>query len=201
MDLLETLTYWVTSHGYLGIFSLLMLGLFGFPVPDETLLMFSGYLVSSGKLEFVPTVAAAVLGSICGITLSFVLGHTVGLRLVDRFGRLIHLTPDRVNAVHDWFERFGKWTLVFGYFIPGFRHLTALVAGTSCLEVKSFAAFAYSGALIWSLTFILLGYFFGAEWQRTSAAIHRDVLIAAAILVVLFLLYLALRPRTRRESQ
>jgi membrane protein DedA with SNARE-associated domain len=197
---LETLTHWVTSYGYFGIFSLLMLGLFGLPVPDETLLMFSGYLVFSGRLEFVPTAIAAFLGSICGITLSFVLGLTAGMRLVGRFGYLVHLTHERVNRVHNWFERFGKWTLVFGYFVPGFRHLTALVAGTSCLEASRFAAFAYSGALIWSLTFISLGYFFGAEWKQTSATFHRYLLIAAGLLVVLFLLYLILRRITRPEQ-
>ncbi len=201
MDLLETLTHWVTSYGYFGIFSLLMFGIFGFPVPDETLLMFSGYLVFSGRLEFVPTVAAALLGSMCGMTLSFVLGRTAGMRLVDRFGHLIHLTHDRINRVHDWFERFGKWTLTFGYFVPGVRHLTAFVAGTSCLEVKRFAAFAYSGALIWSLTFVSLGYFLGAEWERASAVVQRYVLIAAAVIVVLSLIYLVVRLRTRPREQ
>lgn len=197
---METLTHWVTSYGYFGIFSLLMFGIFGLPVPDETLLLFSGYLVFSGRLQFIPTAVAALLGSMCGMTLSFVLGHTAGMRLVDRFGRFIHLTHDRVNLVHEWFERFGKWTLTFGYFVPGVRHFTAFVAGTSCLETKRFAAFAYPGALIWSLTFISLGYFLGGKWEQASAAFHRYVLIAAGVLVVMILIYLAFRFFTRRQA-
>ena len=50
-----------------------------------------------------------------------------------------------------------------GYFIPGVRHFTAIVAGTSKLELHSFALFAYSGATLWVSTFVFLGYHFGPQ--------------------------------------
>jgi membrane protein DedA with SNARE-associated domain len=60
----------IYAYGYLGIFSLLMLGIVGLPVPDEWLLTFAGYLIFKGHFQIVPTLAAAVLGSICGISVS-----------------------------------------------------------------------------------------------------------------------------------
>src|SRR5438067_9158429 len=55
---------WITQYGYFAIFCLLVLGIVGLPVPDETLLTFSGYLVFKGHFGFLPTVASAYAGSI-----------------------------------------------------------------------------------------------------------------------------------------
>jgi membrane protein DedA with SNARE-associated domain len=138
----------------------------------------------------VPAFFSALLGSMCGITLSYVLGRTFGLRLIHRYGRYIHLTEERINYVHNWFERVGRWGLTFGYFIPGVRHFTAYAAGMSDLEPHVFAAFAYSGALLWVSTFVTLGYVLGERWASTSEQIHRYVLIACAAALVLGLIYL-----------
>src|SRR5213593_3539260 len=67
--------HWISQHGYLGIFSLLVFGIVGLPVPDEWLLTFSGYLVSKQTLRFAPTFIAAFCGSACGITFSYTLGR------------------------------------------------------------------------------------------------------------------------------
>jgi hypothetical protein len=47
----------LNHYGYLGIFLLLALGIFGPPVADELLLLFLGYLVLKGNLDFIPTIA------------------------------------------------------------------------------------------------------------------------------------------------
>jgi membrane protein DedA with SNARE-associated domain len=72
----------VSQYGYLGIFSLLVAGIVGLPVPDETLLAFAGYLVYRRILYPAPTIAAALLGTLCGITVSYTLGRTAGLGLL-----------------------------------------------------------------------------------------------------------------------
>jgi membrane protein DedA with SNARE-associated domain len=60
-NLMDSSTYWVTHYGYGGIFVLLMLGIVGIPIPDESLLAFAGYLVSKGELQLLPTLAVALL--------------------------------------------------------------------------------------------------------------------------------------------
>ena len=42
---------WITEYGYAAIIGLLMLGIVGLPVPDETLLTFTGYLVFRGTFR------------------------------------------------------------------------------------------------------------------------------------------------------
>jgi membrane protein DedA with SNARE-associated domain len=185
---MDTIFHLVSQYGQIAIFCLLMLGIVGLPVPDETLLAFSGYLVYKGHFHFLPTVGAAYVGSICGITLSYTIGRTGGIYLIHKCP-YVHFTKDRLDRVHNWFERMGRWALFFGYFMPGIRHLTAIVAGSSELEPHVFAAFAYSGGLLWVLTFVSLGYFLGEQWSRISQEIHgvmlwvTIVIVAAGIIV------------------
>src|SRR5689334_20605781 len=142
---------WVSHYGHVAIFCLLVLGIVGLPVPDETLLTFSGYLVYTGRFHFATTLLTAFAGSSCVIPISYILGRAYGLRLVRRYGRYVHFVEDKLAKVHNWFERIGRWSLTVGYYIPGVRHFTAYVAGASALEAHEFALFAYSGAFIWSL--------------------------------------------------
>src|SRR3974377_1800184 len=137
---------WITQYGYAAIFLLLVFGIVGLPVPDETLLTFTGYLIFKGHLSPPLAFASALAGSASGITVSYTLGRIFGMALLHRFGKYLHLTPERLARAHEWFERIGHWALTFGYFIPGVRHLTAYVAGSAALEWPPFGASAYSGA-------------------------------------------------------
>ena len=170
---------WIAQYGYLAIFSLLMLGIVGLPVPDETLLTFAGYLVYRGHLALAPAYFTALAGSLCGITLSYTLGRVFGLPLIHRYGRYVRITEQHVLKAHAWFERVGHWGLTFGYFVPGVRHLTAYAAGMSAVTTRQFALFAYSGGAIWVATFIGLGMVLGERWQAVEANIHRYLLWAA----------------------
>jgi membrane protein DedA with SNARE-associated domain len=189
----QQIFHWINQYGYTAIFLLLVLGIVGLPVPDETLLTFTGYLVFKRHLSLVPAFFSALMGSACGITLSYILGRTFGLALIHRYGKYIHLTEDRILKVHNWFERVGRWGLTFGYFVPGVRHFTAYAAGMSDLEPHVFAAFAYTGAFLWCTTFLTLGYILGERWQAVQAQIERHARVALAIFIVLALIYLAAR--------
>src|SRR5712691_9901018 len=144
---METILRLVSQYGYAAIFCALMFGIVGLPIPDETILTFSGYLISIGHLNFLLTLGIAWAGSMCGITLSYIIGRKGGLFLVHKYGRYVHVTSGHLEKAHAWFERVGRWSLFFGYFMPGIRHFTAVIAGTSQLDVPSFVLFAYSGAL------------------------------------------------------
>src|SRR5258707_15427034 len=172
----EQVLGWITNYGYLAIFSLLVLGIVGLPVPDETLLTLTGVLVHSGHLSLPLAFLAAFSGSACGITISYVLGRTFGLKLIHRYGKYLGIKADHVEKAHVWFRRAGHWSLTFGYFIPGVRHFTAYAVGMSDLEAPQFMLFAYSGAALWASSFIALGYFLGERWESVVNNIHQYLL-------------------------
>ena len=184
---MESLTQWIVQYGYPGLTALLMLGIVGIPIPDETLLVFSGFLVYQGKLHALPTFLAGFAGAVSGITLSYLLGRTLGRSVVDRYGRFLHLTEERLNRVEAWFERVGEWLLPIGFFVPGLRHFTALTAGLAGLPFGRFGIFAYCGAAVWVGFFLLLGYFVGDQWKPAMLIIHRYTgwVIAGAVALTL----------------
>jgi membrane protein DedA with SNARE-associated domain len=177
---------WIVRHGYGAIFVLLVLGIVGLPVPDETLLVFAGYLSFKGTLRLEPTVATAFLGSACGISLSYAIGRFLGFPVLAKFGPLLHLRPKQLEQAHRWMERWGKYSLLLAYFIPGYRHLAAFMVGTSRLEPTVFARFAYTGALIWTSSFVGLGYAAGEGWRQLIPLLHDALHMAMLVgLVVL----------------
>ena len=87
-----------------------------------------------------------------------------------------------------------------GYFIPGVRHFTAIVAGTSKLEYREFALFAYGGAALWVSTFVFIGYHFGERWPQILKLVEHHLTIASSILGALVLAYLVFRYFRRKKE-
>ena len=198
----EKVLHWIAQNGYPAIFGLLVLGIVGLPVPDETLLTFTGYLIYKHSLQPLPAFFSAFLGSAAGITISYLLGRYFGLALIHKFGRYLHVTEESINKAHSWFERVGRWALTFGYFIPGVRHLTAYAAGISELKPQWFAVFAYAGAVLWTTAFLCLGYFLGEKWEIVLRKIEHHstvVTIVVACLIAAWFLWLRFKPHKRGQ--
>ena len=195
---MENVFEWVTTYGYIAIFLSMVLGIVGLPIPDETIMVFSGYLISTGRLHPVGAFLAALAGSWSGITVSYWIGRTFGVGAINRFGKYFHLTPNRLETVHQWFHRAGHWALFIGYYIAGVRHFTAIVAGTSKLEFRTFAAYAWTGGAVWVATFLTLGYYLGENWREISEVVHRDGLYLSIAIIALLGVYWLWRKRTPR---
>jgi membrane protein DedA with SNARE-associated domain len=192
---------WISQYGYVAIFLLLVFGIVGLPVPDETLLTFTGYLVFKGNLRLGYAFATAFAGSITGITISYWLGRTFGLKLIHRYGRYLRITEDHLKKAHAWFDRVGHWGLTFGYFVPGVRHLTAYAAGMSEVAPAQFAAYAYSGALLWISTFFTIGYFLGDRWEAVQKNIDHYLVGASIAGAIAIAGYLFWRRRSRARGK
>lgn len=172
---------WLARYGAPVLFAAQVLGIFGLPIPDELLLTVSGALVRKGELSMVPVVFAAIGGSSSGITLSYVLGRTVG---VAGLRRVVRVHEESLRRAEGLFHRFGGWLLAFGYFIPGVRHVTAIIAGSTRLNFRFFASCAYPGAVLWSLTFLALGYYAGNSWRTMLTALRPWLLIIGLVAAV-----------------
>ena len=159
MVLLDSLLPWIAEYGALALFFLLALGIIILPIPDESLLIATGYLLATGDLKPLPTVFAAITGAWCGMTVSYCLGRYLGHRIIQsKFGKIIGLQGRRFEKTQNWFRRIGKWSLVVGYFIPGVRHVVGYMAGALSFQYRQFVLFAYSGGTFWSILFLTVGY-------------------------------------------
>lgn len=156
---IDSLLPWISQYGPFALFVLLTLGIIALPIPDESLLVAAGFLVGKGDLSLLSTLIAAIAGAWCGITVSYWLGRYLGPYIVaSRFGKRLGLQGPKFQKAKVWFYRVGKWSLVVGYFIPGFRHFVGYIAGTLSFQYRQFILFAYSGGALWSSLFLLIGY-------------------------------------------
>ncbi len=92
-------------------------------------------------------VRGGIVGATIGITISYYLGRAAGVTVVRTYGHHLHIETEDLDEIRTLFQHSGKWGLMFGYFVPGVRHFTALIAGAANLELVTFATFAYTGAL------------------------------------------------------
>ena len=192
---MEHINYFLANYGYFAIFGLLMLGIVGPLIPDETILVLAGIAVHNGQLSFLPAIAAGSAGSLCGITLSYWLGRSGVIFLIERSPLLNRHLGRHLPKADVWFRRYGTWTLFFGYFIAGLRHFTALAAGMSKLNFRTFAIWAWPGGIIWVICFISIGYFLGDQWEHFGHLLDRGLLIAAVVVGIVALIVWLLRRR------
>jgi len=155
----------------------------------------SGVAIHRGQLDLLTTVCVAFAGALCGIPLSSYLGRSGAISALDRYEPLQHWIGRHIPEARKWFERYGKWTLFFGYFIAGVRHFTALTAGLSGLPYRTFAMYAYPGALAWILSFISVGYFLGSQWDHIEPLLNEGILIAVAVVAAIALVVWLVRRR------
>lgn len=176
-EVMGTFGDYIAQYGYGALFALFFLGILGMPLPEETLLVFSGFLVSTGQLAYWPTLLVCFLGSVTAMTTAYWIGRTLGFPFLERYGKRLGMGYTLYKKTEEWFNRVGKWALPLGYFIPGVRQFTAYFAGITRLPFPTFLLYTYAGGLFWSLLFVTLGWQLGERWDELFDLISRNLAI------------------------
>ncbi|WP_136604412.1 DedA family protein [Paenibacillus dokdonensis] len=183
----EIMVY-LTQYGYIALFVLLALGILGIPVPDETLIATFGGMIAQGHFHFAGALTVTFLGSMTGMMISYTLGRKLGKPLLDRYGKWIRMTPSRLQSTEAWFKRYGSWSIVLGYFVPGLRHLSSYMAGISKVPFGRYLLYAASGALLFCTTFLLIGHAVGYHWNEIAVMMERSTLRIGIFIIALIVL-------------
>lgn len=186
---------WITAlldqYGYLVLFVTLMIELIAFGLPVELLMSYVGFLIFQGKLNWGLSIIIAGTGSAIGMSIAYWIGFKLGNPFFHKYGRRIHMGPERLDQVSHWFEKYGNKVLLVAYFVPGLRHVTGYFSGITRLPFRTYALFAYTGALLWVTTFISLGKLLGPQWEQFHNLVKKYLVIASILIAVaIILLYL-----------
>lgn len=189
----------VRTWGYGGLFVSLMASVICVSLPIEVMLIFVGTLIAKGDMRLGIALVVAALGALAGAAVNYIIGRTVGLKLIHKWGRRMHITPERERRFDEWYRRRGRWGLVVAYFIPILRHFIPLAAGIADLPVVPFLAWAGLGGFIWPAAYILGGYGFGERWKDISVHSHKVILWSLAAIGAAVTAGYALRWLRRRS--
>lgn len=179
---------YIDQFGYIVLFTALMLEYIALPLPGQTLMTYVGFLVYQGHLDWSISIFMAWAGSCTGMTITYVIGKRFGTPLLTKYGHLFHMNPKRLEIASKWFNKHGSKMLLFSYFIPGVRHVTGYFSGVTQHRFSSFMLLAYTGALIWSATFITLGKFLGPQWDKLHDIAKKYILIGLSVVIAFLII-------------
>ena len=160
---MDQLWGFVREHIYLGVLIATAIDATALPIPGRVLLIAAGALAAQGDVNLWGVIAAGALGAILGDHLWYLAGRRHGERLLGFYCRALPRTQRCVSRAQDYLERFGAFTFIIGRFVAGVRVLAAPVASGAGIGYGKFLIADIAGALIWSTTFVGLGYLLGAK--------------------------------------
>jgi membrane protein DedA with SNARE-associated domain len=170
------------------------------PIPSEAVLGLAGVLINDGRLEVVPVVLFATLGSVLGAVFFYYVGRALGPRRSHAFlDRLPLVETEDVDKTFAWFERHGRSAVFFGRMVPIVRSFISVPAGVVRMPFAQFVVYSAAGSLIWNSVLIGLGVAAGDFVQANLKYLDYAV-VAAFALGIGYLVYKRYRD-VRRHRQ
>ena len=142
------------------------LALIGLLVPGTTLTVIAGLMAADGDFNVPILILVCALGAVIGDGLSYLLGRT-GKNFVW-CGREL-LSAANLEIGKNFFERHGNKSVFVGRFIGPLRPLVPFVAGALRVRPAVFYFWNVLSAVVWSVTFVNVGYYFGYAWKSIGA--------------------------------
>jgi membrane protein DedA with SNARE-associated domain len=174
-------------YGLWAIFFLVLIEDFGIPVPGETVIIAASIYAGSGRLNVVEVGVVAFFAAVFGDNIGYGIGRFGGRRLVDRWGKYVFLTPERLDKAEEFFNRHGAKIITIARFIEGLRQANGIIAGITKMHWLRFIAYNALGAALWVGTWVSIGYFAGQHINTIYGVITRYslyVAIAAVVVIV-----------------
>jgi membrane-associated protein len=129
-------------------------------LPGDSLLFAVGSLAAIGALEVATAIFVLIAAAILGDTVNYSVGNYVGPKVFhEEHGRL--LNKEYLFRTHAFYEKHGGKTIIIARFLPIIRTFAPFVAGIGSMTYPRFLFFNVFGGVMWVLTFVLAGYWFG----------------------------------------
>ena len=146
----------------------------GIPFPGETLLLLAAAWAAARHHSIALVILFGFLGATVGADLGYLLGYRGGRPFVERFGAVLHISPERLARAELFFARHGDKTIIGARFVLGLRTWASMLAGMARMPFWRFQLFSAVGGLMWATVIGLAGYFLGSHLALLEAII-RDV--------------------------
>lgn len=139
------------------------------PIANTTLLLLTGALAALGHLNFYILAVAAILGSITGACLAYLLGLRGGRQVLLRLTTRFRVDSQKIIAAENWFQASGVWMIFLSRMIPYIRPFASLPCGISRMPFRRFLVAALSGSILWCVGILSVGWVLG---PRCLLALH-----------------------------
>src|SRR5579884_931359 len=177
-SLTHSITHFVGANGIYAVFVLMLVDAV-FPAASELVMVYGGALASGALAHHVDVLGwhgsgfgayvAVVLAGLIGYQVGAIVGWWIGLRggrtFVERHGRLVHLSLERVDRAERWFRRWRGWAVLVGRITPVARSFVSIPAGLFAVPFGRYNVLTLAGNAIWCLVLAAVGWALGSSWD------------------------------------
>jgi membrane-associated protein len=129
-------------------------------LPGDSLLFTGGLIAAAGSLNIWTLAIGVPLAAIAGDQTAYFIGRRIGPSLFNkddsRFFKKRYVTES-----HEFFEKYGPFTIILARFVPFARTFVPVIAGVSKMRYLIFLGFDIVGGFAWGAGVTLAGYFLG----------------------------------------
>jgi membrane protein DedA with SNARE-associated domain len=193
---------WLREHLFAVVFLGAIVDAIGIPFPGRIMLITAGSMTDQARDHGTGTVlviAVAVVGTVVGDHVWYLLGRLMGRRFLDRYGRRLRISGPRLVTADRFLRRFGGIALILGRLAATLRIVITPMAASRGMSYGRFLAFDFAGAALWAAGFVWLGRAAGAVGGRGGliGTLAVVTMVAASTIVMSFMVRRWLSGRAR----
>jgi membrane protein DedA with SNARE-associated domain len=197
----------VASHGVYAVFGLMAIDAV-FPAASELVMLVAGAVaagvlpsahgvtvfgghVGFGLDAYVVLAVSGTLGYLAGAIVGWTIGRFGGRPLLERRGRWLHVTPQRLDRAEAWFDRWGNVGVLVGRVTPIVRSFVSIPAGVFEMPLVRYTVLTLVGSALWAFGFAGAGYGLGASYHRFDHDFRyvEYAIVAGVVLLAAYLVY------------
>ncbi len=161
----------------------------------ETIVIIAGAAAVDWSPNPVGIILAAVIGSMCGDNLAFLIGRYKGKGIIAKRP----FWQAKAQKVYDLLHRHHTWLLMGFRFLYGLRNITPFAIGMTEIPARRFFVLNFCGAVLWANAFTWGGFFLGRVF--TGLFEHHKFTALAGLCALILSIWLVRTVIRRRKAQ
>ena len=161
---IELVTSLLAEHLYAGVFIAALIETIIPPIPTMAVFPTAGFLASQNNFELYQVILLGIIGGLgasIGSTVIYLIALKLGRVVLLKYLRYVKVSEKKLTRVENWFQKYGDKAVLFGRMVPVFREMVSIPAGLFKMKFAKFLTYTILGSCGWSITLILVGYYFG----------------------------------------
>ena len=214
LSIAEPITDAIGNAGLYAVFGIMALDAV-FPAASELVMVYAGALaagafpgstvslfgaeITSTAWGYIAMALAGTLGYWLGAVVGWWVGWYGGRPFLEKYGRYVHLGPERLERAEAWFADRGDRAVFLGRVLPVVRSFVSIPAGALGVRFGPYNWATLVGSAIWCFAFAAIGVGVGESWERFHDG-FRYADIAIVIVIVVAVIYVGVRLVQKRRS-
>lgn len=172
---------WVLAHGYWVIF-------LGMLIEGPVVTAAAAFAAALGFFNLAAIFGLSLAGDLVADVAYYAIGYLGRITLVERFGHYFGLTHDRIMRMENLMRIHPIKTLLALKLTPVLPTPGLMLVGATKMDLKKFTVISLLITLPKSLVFMIIGYFFGQQYDKLSKYVNNGSYIVVGVIILIIII-------------